>query len=57
MTYMLQTYQISFFDTFYLEYFSNFSELLTEQKNNEDVLPLYRGHGTGMKFSGLSLIN
>ena len=28
-----------------------------DQKNNEDVLPLYRGHGTGMKFSGLSLIN
>ena len=27
-----------------------------EQKNNEDVLPLYRGHLTGMKFSGLSLI-
>ena len=54
---MLQTYQISFFDIFYLEYFSNFSELLTEQKNNEDVLPLYRGHGIGMKFSGLSLIN
>jgi len=28
-----------------------------EQKNNENVLPLYRGHSTGMKFSGLSLIN
>ena len=28
-----------------------------EQKNNEDVLPLYRGHGAGMKFSGLSIIS
>ena len=28
-----------------------------EQKNNEDVLPLFRGHRTGIKFSGLSLIN
>ena len=27
-----------------------------EQKNFEDVLPLYRGHGTGIKFSGLKLI-
>ena len=28
-----------------------------KQKNNQDVLPLYRGHGAGMKFSGLSIIS
>ena len=38
-------------------YFASVFFYHSDQKNNEEVLPLYRGHNTGIKFSGLSLIN
>ncbi len=37
-------------------YFATVSFYHPEQKNNKEVLPLYRGHNTGIQFSGLTLL-